>query len=475
MRRALTYLPLAALLAAQPARAQSQSTPTDQSAPTATPAQAAPSIAAAPAAPAKTSDKSPLLVNKWQGTLYGFAELDAIYDTKQYMTEVPGNPVIPRAGYAANHDRLEESMRNSRLGFRFSAPEYRGMRASGLIETDFFGNQPNAAGGGSEGGFYNNAGLRVRHAYAKLETPLVDVVGGQTWELFGWQSHFHPATLELQGVPGQVYSRTTQLRLSHVFKSEAVNVEFAVAAARPVERDSGTPDGQAGVRMTVNQWKSVRTAGGTGTSVDPLGVGVSGVWRKIVLNSNTLANPTNPTTTSTTHGWGVSVDGILPIIQATLADRSNALTVTGSWVKGEGIQDMYSGYSNGGTGNQLAGFNAIDNGIVAVDSTGKLVAAKVQSFIVGAQYYLPIDDGAVFVSGTYSDTKSDNAPTIFGNTTNGKSWKELRWLEAALFWDVTQQIRLAGSWGWFENTFPDAGANHKASSDRYQLSMFYIF
>jgi hypothetical protein len=80
-----------------------------------------------------------------------------------------------------------------------------------------------------------------------------------------------------------VFSRAPQFRLSHMFKTDAVNMEIAVAAVRPPQRDSGLPDGQAGLRLILNDWKGMRTAGGTGTSVDPLSVGVSGVARRFRL------------------------------------------------------------------------------------------------------------------------------------------------------------------------------------------------
>ena len=48
---------------------------------------------------------------------------------------------------------------------------------------------------------------RLRHAWLKLETPIVDLTVGQTWQLLGWQPYFHVNTVAVQGVPAQVYSR----------------------------------------------------------------------------------------------------------------------------------------------------------------------------------------------------------------------------------------------------------------------------
>lgn len=455
-----------------------------QSTPPAPPAEQLPTRPGAETgSPVQVQKAATPVVNKWNAQLYGFAEVDAIQDTREAMTEVPGNPVLPHAGnnYAADHGRMQLSMRNSRVGFRFSSPEFRGMKGSGLIETDFFGNQPNAAGGGSEGAFYNNAGLRVRHAWGKLETPVVDVLGGQSWQLFGWQPYFHPNTVELQGVPGQVYSRTAQFRLSRAFKTDPLTLELAVAAARPPQRDADLPDGQAGIRMAFNDWKGVRTSGGSGTSVDPAMIGVSGALRGFAVQK---LGQGDPSVQSKTSGWGLSLDGFLPIIPGKADDRSNALTATGSWVRGAGIQDMYSGYANGigsataptttpatpgGSGGPLAGSDALDAGLVAFNKANNLTAIQVRSFMVGLQYYTPIDDGAVWLAGNYSQTNSDNAADL---TTSAAVWKRQRWAEAALFWDATPAIRFGGSFSWFEDLMKD---NTLAHNQRYQASMWYLF
>ncbi len=409
------------------------------------------------------------VVNKWTAQVYGFAEFDAIHDTREGVGEVPGNPVLPHAGtYAADNGRTQFTIRNSRLGFRFSSPDFRGMKGSGLIETDFFGNQPNGAGGNTEGSFFNNAGLRVRHAVAKLETPYGDVLGGQYWELFGWQPYFHPNTLEIQGVPGQIYSRTGQFRLSETFRSDPVTVEVAVAALRPPQRDASTPDAQGGLRLALNHWQGVHTAGSTGTAVDPLMIGVSGVVRRFALQT-----PNQPVLTqqSTATGWGISVDGLIPIIPAKADDRSNALTATASWVRGQGIQDLYSGFANGIAGVNVLGTNSVDPGLVAFNGTG-LDAIQVRSFMVGLQYYLPVDRGSVWLAGNYSQVNSDNAMNLAPTSAGSGVFKRQRWADGAIFWDATQSVRFGAEVAWFEDVLRD---NTLAHDQRYQFSMFYLF
>ena len=60
----------------------------------------------------------------------------------------------------------------------------------------------------TETAFYVNPALRIRHAWFKIETRIVDLLFGQYWNLYGWQPYFFPNTVDLQGLPGQVFSRT---------------------------------------------------------------------------------------------------------------------------------------------------------------------------------------------------------------------------------------------------------------------------
>ncbi len=122
---------------------------------------------------------------------------------------------------------------------------------------------------GSEGTYFASPTLRTRHMNLKIETPIVDILMGQYWSLFGWQSAYNPNTVEIQGVPGELYSRTTQLRVSKTLKLNPITLEAAIAATRPVQRDSGTPDGQAGLRIAYDDWTGVQTQGSTGTTISP--------------------------------------------------------------------------------------------------------------------------------------------------------------------------------------------------------------
>jgi len=428
---------------------------------------------------------------KWNPVLYGFAEFDAIRDSTESFNDFAGNAAIanPHSGtpYAGTHHRMMFGVRNSRLGFKLSAPESNGIKTTGIVEMDFLGNQPSnpaptSTGGFSEGSFFASPTFRVRHMAVKLENPYVDVLLGQYWQLFGWQSYFHPNTVEIQGIPGQVFSRSPQARLSHVFKTDSVNVELAVAGSRPPQRDSGTPDGQAGIRVFLNQLKGVRTMGGAGTAIDSAAIGFSGVMRKFVLPEYSAA----PKESKKTSGWGVSTYVMIPIPLGgnTVEDHGNSFALTGSWVLGRGIADLFTGLSDGNTAswalpnpNGLTPAPAyapnIDAGIVEFGASGNPHAVMWQSFLGGIQYYLP-PTGKVWVSLNYSHMKSNDIMRFVSDTAANRAaiYTKSEWYDANVFYDITVAARLGLEYAHFKQTFGD---DTYRNNDRVQFSGWLIF
>jgi hypothetical protein len=433
---------------------------------------------------------------KWSPVLYGFVEFDSMHDSTESFNDFTGNGIIanPAAGaYNGNHGRTQFGMRNSRLGFKLSAPESNGIKTTGILEMDFLGNQPagNPAQVGnaaippvSESGFFSSPTFRVRHFALKLENPYVDVLLGQYWQLFGWQTYFHPNTVEIQGVPGQIFSRAAQARLSHVFKTDPVNIELAVAASRPPQRDSETPDGQAGLRLMINDWKGVHTMGGAGTAADAAAIGFSGTARRFVLPAYQAPHTDKVSTT----GWGVSTDVLLPVIPASMDDRSNALTLTGSWVVGRGIADLFTGLSDGNTASwappaapagapaiapYTPGYINIDSGLVEFGSTGKPHAIMWQVFMGGVQYYLP-PSGKLWISANYAHIKSDDILRFVDPAARAALYNKAEWYDANVFLDVTIAARLGLEYAHTKQTFGDAAASTRNNS-RVQFSGWLIF
>jgi hypothetical protein len=295
----------------------------------------------------------------WNLTIYGFAEADMMGDsTRSFNDGLNANVIAHDQTQAGNNTRLQFTIRNSRFGFRVEAPPFGGVRSSGVLEFDLFGNQPNInSGGGSPGqapgpgntteaAYFNNAGLRVRHAYVKLEDDVADVLAGQSYHLLGWQNYFFGASCGFLGLPNELFNRTVQLRLSHTFAFDRVKLDVAAAALRPAQRDSAMPDGEGGLRLAINHWKAMTTPGSGGTGAQAAAIGVSGLVRSFRVNQY-APQPAPPIPLT---GWAVAADLLLPIIPVKdSTDRRNALTVTGEFATGTGDADQYTGMTAGAT------------------------------------------------------------------------------------------------------------------------------
>jgi len=433
----------------------------------------------------RAPDSGTVVLGKWATTLYGFAEVDTIYDTTRSFNDLAGGGQVARAETEAGQNpRFTMGVRNSRIGVRLKAPELAGgVRASGMLEMDFLGTQlPVGNSGqpyqGTEAAFFTNPTFRVRHANLKIETPVVDILAGQYWQLFGWQSAYQPNTVELQGVPGELYARTPQIRISKTVKAYPVTFEIAVAAMRPVQRDSGAPDGEAGLRLALDSWTGVQTVGATGSQISPLSVAVTGLLRHVAVDNFSTA----PTYTNNLGMGAVAVDGFVPVVPGSKEHKGNTLSLTAEFAKGSGFADMYTSTTGGAgfptiapptgspAGTAGTAFAAdIDSGIVTYDSKGVLHAINWQSYMLGAQYYFPGLKGKLWVSGNYSHMFSDNLRQ-FGTATKLTSVYD--WFDVNLFVDPIPAIRVGAEYANFNTQYVD-GAH--AIDHRVQLSGFFIF
>lgn len=407
----------------------------------------------------------------WSATFYGFIEADHIYDSTQSFNDIAGNGLVAKPGtYAGQHGRLMFGVRNSRFGLRLGAPEWHRMKASGTLEMDFMGNQPSDV---SEAGFWQSPGFRIRHAFLKLETPFVDVLIGQTWHLFGWQGAYQPNTVEIQGVPGEVYGRTPQIRLSKGVAAGPVRLDFALAVTRPPQRDSAVPEGVAGIRLSSDKWTGMQTVGSTGSLIAPISVGVSAAVRQFRLPEFSA----NSTRDVHVMGWGVNAGAFLPIVPATAEHKGNSLSILGEYAYTVGMPDLYSGLTGGVAFPALPNPDGADpapvytprvnNGFVGVAPDGSFQAVRWQSFLVGAQYYFPRLDGRLWVSANYSHIGSGNAK-LFGAATRQSE----DFVDGNLFGDVTPAVRLGLEYAWFHDRYGDGAI---AVNHRVQFSAFYLF
>ena len=118
-----------------------------------------------------------------------------VLNPRSFAPDFSANLQVARPGtYSATHGRLVFTARDSRLGFRLSAPAPAGFTATAVFEGDFLGSEPGIfqnTGGtapvagttNSEASFFQNPTFRIRHAYLKAETPVVEVAVSVTVRL----------------------------------------------------------------------------------------------------------------------------------------------------------------------------------------------------------------------------------------------------------------------------------------------------
>jgi hypothetical protein len=519
---------LAALLAPSTAFAQSQpptSAPSSSVAAAAPPLEGTPSTAPAPAAqpaPAPSASAAQPAVapsapppswfyrpktaltfgpadREWTTQIYGFAEFDVMHDSTRAYADSIGSSLIPKdITWEGTHGRTQFTMRNTRLGIKVTGPRVGGFKPSAVIEVDFFAN-PGSYDGTSSGtssavgaapaipasnslsetSFYANAVPRVRYAYVALDTEYVSIVGGQTNNLMGWQPYFFPAAMEFFGLPAMAFNRTLQLRLLHTFRSDPVDVDVALAALRPPQRDSEIPSGEAGVLAKVNHRKALHTLGSTATVADPLGIGLSGTVRRFAVDSYGVP----PTSQTRDTGWGVSVDALVPIIAVEDADhRANALTLTGSFTVGSGDADVLGGVTTG-IGNPpllilppataAPVYNAdIDSGLVAFTPDGTLHTIGWRTFMMGLQYYLP-PTGRLFVSANFVQGDATNVLSLAQAVARQSLViTQTRYIDGNVFFDVTSGARVGLSYQLTSQTYGDG---QQPRNQRYFAGLWYFF
>jgi hypothetical protein len=446
----------------------------------------------------------------WSILPYGFAKLDVMEDSTQGFDSGVGANVIPRVGtYKGDHRRTTLTARDSRVGLQFLAPSFpditpklKGMRTSGLIEFDFFGQTPTDA---KRGDVIVFGPVRMRQAYLKLETWLIDVVAGQTQDLFGWGGYFYPATVGYLGVPGQIYHRNPQLRLEEKLRSDDGNFELviAVAAVAPAQRDSGFPEGQAGIKFAYKGWKGWSGSGFGSPYLVPLSIGVSGIYRHFEVPA---FRPNPGSEAVTANGYGAAASILLPVIPASAQyDRGNALTLTGEFSIGTGIADMYSGMDGGSRFPQIVNVGLttpspayqanVDPGLVTFDRTYSLKTINWRAFVGGLQYYLPMENNRIWVSGLYSRVWSDNLKELTPMTSLGAIFTKMEYIDANIQMEITPAIVLGISFQTAKQTFADVsspeptytgdpfqktqpgtgGVLQSARNNRAQLSMGFFF
>ncbi len=421
----------------------------------------------------------------WKISMGGFVELDTIVDSTRSFTEVQGNAAVSRDGVAGQTGRTQLSIRNTRLAFTVEPPEFEGWKTKGHFEFDLLGFDPApgtpTGAANSEAGFFNNPTFRVRHTYLSLERNGWQILGGQYWNMLGWQPYYFMPTVQVAPITGMLYGRTGQIRIVKTVSMENSNtLQAALAVMRPPQRDASLPGLEGGVRLALGG----RTAGFAGGSTtpqktQPMSFGLSGAVREFVTPQSPLA-PTG----DLTHvaGYAAVADALIPVIASGDGkDPANTLVFGGEFTAGQGYGDQLVGFT-GGLGSPLNSIAAapeknvnLDAGIGGFDSSGNFQLVDIRTFNAYFQYHLPGTCRSWF-SGGYGRLYSDNINTLVGanNKTSAGNfpYDKVQVYFANWMHDVTKQVRVGFEYAFSRTEYGDAYVAH---NNRYQLSAFFIF
>jgi hypothetical protein len=441
-------------------------------------AVAAPSAAAArPAADAPAGP--PLLAGEpgWKLTVFGWAELDAMRDSTQSFAEsVQNQPITRPYNIAGDNPRFQSTAKDSRLGAKLVAPPFGSVKISGLIEADLFGVLPATS---TQEQSYTFDSIRLRLFYAKLETPVVDLLVGQAFDLFGWGGAGFLPNMAAFGVMGELLHRNPQVRLSKVIGSAPINLEVAVAGVRPATRDSGTPDLQAGLKLTINRWQGASAQGPTPAKLAPMALALSAVGRRLTV-TDFQSIPGDP---QVVRGWGAVADVFIPVIPARGQDLSNTLSVTGEVSTGTGISDLYLSLTGGVLFPALPNpYNVlpapvytpnIDPGIVTFDAQGRVRTIDWRALMLNAHYHFPLRAGRMLaLSGTYSRVQSSNALALTPPLGQPFVWNKGQYADGTLWWLITPAFQVALSYQTTAETYGDGAV---ARNNRAEVSGWLFF
>ncbi|MCF8217059.1 MAG: hypothetical protein K9I59_09515 [Chlorobium sp.] len=288
------------------------------------PIAAAPAAPAAPAAnPAPPTGIAVTTSSGVRAQLYGFARLDASYDTGQIY---PGNIALwaqPENG-ADSDGEWNLTAGATRLGINLSGPDSENLKLSGNIELDFLG-----------GGTENNLNPRLRHGYLKAYWPASDfsIIAGQTWDLVSSLIPFvdDPG---MMWASGNIGTRHPQLRLTKGFAvGEKNRLEIAAAASRTIgEKNSLGIDTGKDADMPTVQGRIALSAP-LSDSGKPATIAMSGHYGQEEWDSNKLNHH------ETIDSWSCNVELSIPL--------GRKFILAGEYFTGSNLDDYWGGVFQG--------------------------------------------------------------------------------------------------------------------------------
>ena len=454
------------------------------------------------------------MMGKWVTTMYGFVQVDSVYDSSNSYNNWPFNAAPANSAVASGNGPTVDSSRfgmdvnNSRIGFALSSPIYNGYKIRALLEMDFLAS-PGESLDASGLGYVTNPIFRIRHFFFDVTTPSWgNVLVGQYWSLFGEQPYNIQNNLQIAPGPGTAYGRFPQIRwYKNLHLSDSgVMLEPAVAVMTPPTTTGGIPAFTEALKLSDSNLMTEMMIGDTGKGQFPASLSISGIEQNYsgynggnpVKTAATSTSPasyyTNYNNTKNTgfNSWTAAgaVDLILPIIPIHDDKPGNNLTLQAEYTWGQGDAWQFPNLSfglGGSTVNTLGGQGFAGNGVIM---NNQFLPLDIQTYNADLQYYFPDDARTSVVVGFAVDNASNlqqisgalggfgaGVPASGGGSANGlytylQPDTHLTFAYVDLWHDFTPAVRAGLEFGQYDAVYT-GGAN--ALDNRVMMSWFYLF
>ena len=457
------------------------------------------------------------MMGKWVTTMYGFVQVDSVYDSNQSynnwpFNSAPGNAAVLSSSQSGgkalsgsevnqfNSGRFGMDVNNSRIGFALSSPVYNGYKIRALLEMDFLaspgGQTLEGSTPGSGLGYVTNPIFRIRHFFFDVTTPSWgNVLVGQYWSLFGEQPYNIQNNLQIAPGPGTAYGRFPQIRwYKNLHLSDSgVMLEPAAAVMTPPTTTGGIPAFTEALKLSDSNLMTELMIGDTGKGQFPASLSISGIEQNYSGYSAIGGKSAFRNTSSTGfNSWTAAgaVDLILPIIPIHDDKPGNNLTLQAEYTWGQGDAWQFPNLTfglGGGTVNTIGSNNGFGgNGVIM---NNQFLPLDIQTYNADLQYYFPDDARTSIVLGIAVDNASNlqqisGALGGFGSTNpagggsaNGyytylQPDTHLTFAYVDLWHDFTPAVRAGLEFGQYDAVYT-GGAN--ALDNRVMMSWFYLF
>jgi hypothetical protein len=346
-------------------------------------------------------------------SLGGFVALYAIWDSTQTNNNL--RYINRNNDPNFQHGRVRFSAERTRMNFTIMGPKLWGAKTSGFIEIDFDlgGNQYSMTGGGWASP--HKARPRLRHAMFRLNWTDTELLMGLYWALLS-EDPTEAARPGTSGIPGILWYREAQIRLSHKFLGvfdAAVSIAEAGSGSDSIEspadqvavnntyvgESSETPRLNARIKYEQDLWgKAANFGKPRGFSARVAAGWQRSRYRAFVANGRMFAgNDYVPVVLAQQSQqylnlWAVDGSLFIPILTTSTANLAHTMSLLTHWYIGQGMDVLKENTANNAS-------YLIFNNVVGGVRMGERQEARQFGGLVQLQYYLTNQWYVNFIAG----------------------------------------------------------------------------